>query len=174
MSRVRALHEADDSDQEIGVVGAPPVCMMIQLGKISRNWMKRVAAMAAFAAAVATFSPPADAIIVERIVAIVGDKPILLSELRTRAKPFLVQVMLTVPAGAQQSAAQSQLLKDLLERMIDEELEAQAAAHANISVSSQEIENAFDNIAASQSVTKEQLFKEARLKNGLTEQEYRD
>jgi peptidyl-prolyl cis-trans isomerase SurA len=112
--------------------------------------------------------------VVEKIVAVIGDKPVLLSELRTRAKPFMIQIMQNVPAGAQQAAAQSQLLKDLLEKMVDEELEAQAAARANITVSSQEIENAFDNIAASQGVTREALFKEAHAKNGLTEQDYRD
>src|SRR5262245_7587018 len=58
--------------------------------------------------------------------------------------------------------------------MVNEELEAQAAVRANVTVSSQEIESAFENIAASQGKTKEQLFEEARTKNGLTEQDYRD
>lgn len=134
----------------------------------------RAFAALAFGAAVLASSPRADAVVVEKIVAIVGDKPILLSELRARAKPFLIQILQNVPAGAQQAAAQSQLLKDLLEKMVDEELEAQAAARANITVSSAEIENAFDNIAASQGVTKEAIFKEARARNGLTEQDYRE
>ncbi|MEZ4308579.1 MAG: SurA N-terminal domain-containing protein [Polyangiaceae bacterium] len=121
-----------------------------------------------------TATPRAEAVVVERIVAVIGDKAILLSELRARAKPFLVQVLQTVPAGAQQAAAQSQILKDLLEKMVDEELEAQAAARASVTVSSQEIENAFDNIAASQGVTKDALFKAARARNGLSDQDYRD
>src|SRR5262245_28945799 len=99
--------------------------------------LKRAALALAFASAVVAHGHQADAVVVERIVAIVGDKPILLSELRTRAKPFLVQILQSVPAGAQQAAAQSQLLKDLLEKMVNEELEAQAAARANITVSSQ-------------------------------------
>ena len=107
-------------------------------------------------------------------MAVVGDKPILLSEMRARAKPFLLQIQQSVPAGAQQAAAQSQLFKDLIEKMVDEELEQQAAVRANITVTSQEIENAFDNIAASQGITKQALFKEASAKNGLTEQDYRD
>lgn len=136
--------------------------------------VKRALAALALGAAVLAAAPRADAVIVERIVAVIGDKPILLSELRARAKPFLLQIQATVPAGAQQAAAQSQVFKDLLEKMVDEELEGQAAARANITVTSQEIDNAFENIAASQGVTKEALFKAARARNGLTDQDYRD
>lgn len=142
-----------------------------------RNAPSRLArwtAALALATAVFASTPRADAVVVEKIVAIVGDKPILLSELRTRAKPFLIQIVQNVPAGAQQAAAQSSLLKELLEKMVDEELEAQAAARANITVSSAEIEAAFDNIAAAAGVTKEAVFKEARARNGLSEQDYRE
>lgn len=147
---------------------------MFQLRRHFSARLKRAAAALALASAVFAAAPRADAVVVERIVAVIGDKPILLSELRARAKPFLVQILANVPPGAQQAAAQSQVLKDLIEKMVDEELEAQAAARASITVSSQEIENAFENIAASQGVTKEALFKAARARNGLTEQDYRD
>ncbi len=136
--------------------------------------VKRGLAALALASSVLAAAPRADAVVVERIVAVIGDKPILLSELRARARPFLLQIVATVPAGAQQAAAQSQVLKDLLEKMVDEELEAQAAARASITVTGQEIDNAFENIAASQGVTKEALFKAARARNGLTDQDYRD
>jgi len=123
----------------------------------------------------AAFTPrPAEAIVVERIVAVVGDEPILLSELRARAKPFLLQVQARVRPGAEQAAAESQIFKDLLEKMIDERLEAQAAVRAGISVTPDEVENAFRNIAAAQGITTVELFKEARTRSGLTEQEYRD
>ena len=94
--------------------------------------VKRGLAALALASSVLAAAPRADAVVVERIVAVIGDKPILLSELRARARPFLLQIVATVPAGAQQAAAQSQVLKDLLEKMVDEELEAQAAARASI------------------------------------------
>ncbi|MFO0591185.1 MAG: SurA N-terminal domain-containing protein [Polyangiaceae bacterium] len=139
-----------------------------------RSLVQRLVASLAIAGALLSVAPRADAVVVEKIVAIVGDKPILLSELRNRAKPFLIQIVQSVPPGAQQEAARSQLLRDLLEKMVDEELESQAAARANVTVSSQEIENAFDNIAAAQGATKEALFKDARSKNGLTEQDYRE
>ncbi len=51
--------------------------------------MKRLRYAFAFALGIAAVgvAPKADAIIVERVVAVVGDRPILLSELRGRAKP---------------------------------------------------------------------------------------
>lgn len=148
--------------------------MMFQLRRRIGLSVKRTLAALSLAAAVLATAPRADAVVVERIVAVIGDKPVLLSELRARAKPFLIQIQATVPAGAQQAAAQSQVLKDLIEKMVDEELIAQAAARSSITVSGQEIENAFDNIAASQGITKEALLKAARARNGLTDQDYRD
>lgn len=116
----------------------------------------------------------ARAVVVERIVAVIGDRPILLSELRARARPFLLQIAQRVPPGPQQAAAESQTLKDLMEKMVDEELTQQAADKAHVSVSETEIDNAFTNIAASQSLSVRELFKEAEARSGLTEQEYRD
>ncbi len=147
---------------------------MFRLTSTFRARLKRSAAAFATCALLLGASTAAEAIVIERIVAIVGEKPILQTDLRARAKPFLIQIQQTVPAGAQQAAAQSQLFKDLIEKMVDEELEAQAAARANVTVTSQEIENAFENIAASQGISKDALFKDARSKNGLTEQDYRD
>ena len=117
---------------------------------------------------------PAEAVVVERIVAIVGERAILLSELRDRARPYLVAVQQKMPTGAQQAAAESQIFKELIEKMIDEELEAQAASKARVSVSTEEIDNAIQNIAASQGMTTEQLYKSALAASGMTRQEYRE
>src|SRR5262245_2903651 len=77
--------------------------------------------------------------VVERVVAIVEDRAILLSELRERAQPFLAQ--LAAAQEAQRAAASSQLQSTLLHRMVDEELEHRAAARAHITVTAQEIED---------------------------------
>jgi peptidyl-prolyl cis-trans isomerase SurA len=131
-----------------------------------------VAAGLVLAAALA--APPAGAIVVERVVAVIGDRPILLSELRHRARPFLAQVQAKVPPGAQQAAAESQVFRELIEKMIDDELIAQAAEKANVTVTSEEIENAFRNIAGAERMTVAQLIQLARQSSGLSEQEYRD
>lgn len=117
---------------------------------------------------------PAEAIVIERIVAVVGDQPILLSDLRRRARPFLIQVHEKVPPGAQQAAAESQIFKDLIEKMIEDELIAQAAEKASIAVTTEELDNALRNIAASQGARVADIVRLARESSGLTEQEYRD
>ncbi|MDI1477853.1 SurA N-terminal domain-containing protein [Polyangium sp. y55x31] len=137
-----------------------------------RSRQRLVALGLVLAAALA--QQPAEAIVVERIVAVVGDDPILLSDLRARAKPFLLQVQQRVRPGAEQAAAESQVFKDTLEVMIDQRLEAQAAERAGITVTPDEVENAFRNIASAQGITSAELFREAKARSGLTEQEYRD
>lgn len=125
-------------------------------------------------AATTVCSLPAEAIVVERIVAVVGDDPILLSELRARAKPFLIQIQQRVRPGAEQAAAESEVFKDMLAKMIDEKLEAQAAVRAGVSVTAEEIDNALRNIAASQGMTTAELLKTAKMRSGMPEQDYRD
>jgi peptidyl-prolyl cis-trans isomerase SurA len=117
---------------------------------------------------------PAEAIVVERIVAVVGDDPILLSELRSRAKPFLIQIQQRVRPGAEQAAAESEVFKDMLSKMIDEKLEAQAAVRAGVSVTNEEIDNAIRNVAANQGMSVTELMKAAKLRSGMPEQDYRD
>ena len=111
--------------------------------------------------------------VVERVVAVVGDRAVLLSDLRQRAKPLLLQIQQRTAAGAQRAAAESQLFKELLQRMVDERLEAQQADKSHVAVSSDEIEAALRNIAAREGLTAEQLVSEAT-KIGTTPQEYRD
>jgi peptidyl-prolyl cis-trans isomerase SurA len=132
-------------------------------------------ALAALAAAsvLACAAPPARAAVVERVVAVIGDRPILLSELRKRAKPFLLQIAARLPPGPQQAAAESQVYKELIEKMIDDELEAQAAERSKINVTSDEIDAALHNISVGQNLTVPQLMQSAA-RSGLTEQDYRE
>lgn len=133
----------------------------------------RLALSLAFAAAAfTTAAPEARAIVVERVVAVIGDRAILLSELRVRARPFLRQIAAKVAPGPHFAAAESQLFKELIEKMIDDELEAQAADRSKITVTADEIDNAMKNIAQGQGMTVADLTKGA-LRSGLTEQEYR-
>jgi peptidyl-prolyl cis-trans isomerase SurA len=75
--------------------------------------------------------------------------------------------------GAAQSAAISQVYRQTLDEMINEELERKAAVNANLSVSSQEIDHAIEVNARKQSLTSQQLIQEAA-RNGLPETAYRD
>lgn len=134
----------------------------------------RLAAYAVALAAVLSSAAPARAFIVERVVAVIGDRPILLSELRNRARPFLLQVTQKVPPGPQFAAAESQVLKELMEKMIDEELETQAADKAHITVTPDEVDNAIRNVAQLQGLSMADLLREAQVRSGMSEQDYRD
>ena len=111
--------------------------------------------------------------VAERIVAIVGEHAILLSDMRQRARPFLLQIHSKVPAGAQLAAAESELYKQLIERMVDERVEQQAAERAHLSVTADEIDAGIRNVANQQGISVDRLIDEAT-KTGLSRQEYRD
>jgi len=116
----------------------------------------------------------AEAIIVERIVAVVGEKAILLTDLRKRARPFLVQTFARLPVGPQRAAAESKVLTQVIGRMVDEELESNAAARTNTRATADEVDKALRNIArASGGVTLTELFDNIRRDTGMTEVEYR-
>lgn len=140
----------------------------------TRPFIRYAAAALVCAAAFVGRPGDAEAVIVERIVAVIGERAFLLSELRERARPYLFQAQQRVPEGAQRAAAESQILKELIEKMVTEELEAQAAVKAKVSVTSEEIDNAIQNIAASSGIEPSDLYKEARERSGLSTQEYRD
>jgi peptidyl-prolyl cis-trans isomerase SurA len=134
-----------------------------------RPWL-RSTVLAAF---VSTLPLSALAAIAERVVAVVGEHAILLSDMRQRARPFLLQIQQKVPPGAQQAAAESELYKHLLQKMVDDRVEQQAAEKAHLSVTTDEIDAGIRNVANQQALTVEQLVDEA-VKTGLSAQEYRD
>ena len=135
----------------------------------------RLPLFAALLGSLAALAPaPAEAVTVEKIVAVIGDDAILLSELKARGAPFARQIAKQYPAGPQRTAAESSMFKDLLEKMVEDALEEQAAERLKISVKADEVDNTFKQMAASQNMTVEQLFDATELKTGMTEQDYRD
>ena len=121
----------------------------------------------------ALLSAPASATVVERVVAVIGDRAILLSDLKARAQPFLIQVTQGVQPGAQRSAAISQVYKGVLDKIVDEELEERAAIQAKVVVTSKEIDDAIARVAAQNKIPVPKLLAEAA-RTGVTEQQYRD
>lgn len=116
---------------------------------------------------------PANAVVVEKIAAVVGDDAILLSEVRDRATPMLRAVAKQVPEGPQRTAAESQVLKEVLTRMVEEILGQQAADRLKLVISTAEVDAAIGRIAAQQKMTLPQLFKSTEEKSGFSEVEYR-
>ena len=134
---------------------------------------RRLAAGAACLALLSGAGSVAEASIIERIVAVVGERPILLSDLRHRARPFLSRIYAGAQGPAQIAASETQMFKELLNRMIDDRLEEHAAEKARISVSVDEVDSAIRNIAAQAKIEPRELVAEAK-RQGLTEQDYRD
>jgi peptidyl-prolyl cis-trans isomerase SurA len=124
-----------------------------------------------FLVALATTSN-ASASVVERVVAVVGEQALLLSELRERAKPFLLQLGQQAEDEAHRAAATSQLYARLLQRMVEDELEQKAANRANLTITASEIEDALTRIANQNGVPVTRVVEEAT-KSGLTEVGYR-
>jgi peptidyl-prolyl cis-trans isomerase SurA len=131
-----------------------------------RSWLLAAAASALLLCGTAR------AAVVERVVAVVGDKAILLSELQERARPFLLRIYREAPPGPSRTVAVSQMYKLLLDRMVDEELELAAASRARITITGDEVEQALGRVAAQNGVSVERLVAEAE-KSGMTEAEYR-
>jgi peptidyl-prolyl cis-trans isomerase SurA len=135
--------------------------------------LRRLLVPLAIIGAALGFAPRADAIIVERIVAVVGDRAILLSELRHRAKPNLLRLLSVQRDTNFHAAAESEIYKEFLNRMIDERLEETAAEKAHIAVSPEEVDRGISNVAANAKLTEAELLLEVR-RQGLSEQDFRD
>ena len=120
-----------------------------------------------------SLAPPADAVVVERVVAVVGEKGILLSDLRRRARPFLLRLYAQIPAGPQRAAAESKVYGQLMERMVDEELESIAASRQSTRVSAEEVDKALQRISRASGQPLSKLLQDVEKSTGMTETEYR-
>jgi peptidyl-prolyl cis-trans isomerase SurA len=122
---------------------------------------------------------PARATIVERVVAVIGERPILWTELLRRAVAGRVQIRTQTHDPNVVAMQEQEMYKELLERMINDRLEEQQADKAHITVSAEEIDRGIGNIAASaqaeqgRSVTTADVLDEVR-RRGMTEQDFRD
>ncbi|HEU4404044.1 MAG TPA: peptidylprolyl isomerase [Polyangiaceae bacterium] len=135
--------------------------------------LRGLAALGALSVGLA-LAPAARAVVVERVVAVVGEQAILLSDLRQRSRPILVQLHRQVPPGPRRAAEESKMYRQLLDRMVDDRLEQVAADRAKIAVTAEEIDRALGIIAAREKISVEKLLAEVGPGLGLTVQEYRD
>lgn len=101
----------------------------------------------------------------DRVVAIVNEKPVFLSELRERARPFEERA---AAAGTPTTG----LRKEVLEQMITERIEADEAEKLHIRVETSETEAALKTVAAQLKMSVPELLEEVK-KQKLTEADYR-
>jgi peptidyl-prolyl cis-trans isomerase SurA len=122
---------------------------------------------------------PARATIVERVVAVIGERPILWTELVHRAIAGRVQIRTQTQDPNVISVQEQEMYKELLNRMIDDRLEEQQADRAHLGATQDEIERGIANIASQaqaqqgRSLSVADVLEEVR-RRGLTEQDFRD
>lgn len=109
--------------------------------------------------------------VVERIVAVVGSDIILQSEVEERAAPMMADVAAISNPG-QRAARAAAVRRQILERMVDEQLLVQEAADLKVSVSSEEVDKSIEQIKKDYNLTDAQLREELH-KQGMSLAVYR-
>jgi peptidyl-prolyl cis-trans isomerase SurA len=136
---------------------------------MSMSFRRRLPAALALALVLA----PAGAFarVVERVAAVVGDSLVLASEVEDRVGPLLTDVnRITDPD--KRAARASALRREVLERLIDDELIYQQAAELKLSISSEQVDASIEEIKKQNSLTDDQL-REALRGQGMTMAAYR-
>jgi len=113
----------------------------------------------------------AEARLVEKIAAVVGDNIVLASEVEEKAVPLLADAnRITDPT--KRSARATALRREVLDRLIDDELILQQAADLKLSVTSEQVDQSIDEIKKQNSLDDDQL-REALRGQGMSMASYR-
>ena len=114
---------------------------------------------------------PAHARVVEKIAALVGDDVILQSEVEDRAAPLLADIA-SITNPSEREARINAIRREVLERLIDDQLLAQQATELKLTASNDEIDRAIEQIKRDYGLNDAQLKDELR-KQGLSMATYR-
>jgi peptidyl-prolyl cis-trans isomerase SurA len=113
----------------------------------------------------------AHARVVEKIAALVGDDIILQSEVEDRAAPLMTEIA-SIANPAERDARGNAVRREVLERLVQDQLLAQQATELKLTVGSDEIDRAIEQIKRDYGLDEAQLKDELR-KQGLTMASYR-
>jgi peptidyl-prolyl cis-trans isomerase SurA len=113
----------------------------------------------------------AQARVVEKIAAIVGDSVLLGSEVEEKAAPLLAEVA-RLPDPGKRSARAAALRREVLERLIDDELILQQATELKLSITSEQVDSSIEEIKRQNNINDDQL-REALRGQGMTMAAYR-
>jgi len=123
------------------------------------------------AAAPAVAPRPADARMVEKIAAVVGENVVLASEVEEKAGPLMTDIS-KVTDPDKRAARAAALRREVLERLIDDELILQQAAELKLNVTSEQIDASIEEIKKQNSIDDDQL-REALRGQGMSMATYR-
>lgn len=109
--------------------------------------------------------------VVDRIVAVVNDDVITLSELNEEGSAYFQELIKKAPTDQLQTEMQK-LRQEVLSHLIDQRLIEQQAAKLEIKISDQEIEQTIDTMLSENHATRDDL-KNDLAKKGISDQQYR-
>jgi peptidyl-prolyl cis-trans isomerase SurA len=134
--------------------------------------VKRAAAQLLVAAALALLiGRAASARVVEKIAAVVGENVILGSEIEEKAAPLLAEVA-RMPEPGKRAARAAALRREVLERLIDDELILQQASELKLTVTSEQVDASIEEIKRQNNINDDQL-KDALRAQGMSMAVYR-
>jgi len=111
--------------------------------------------------------------IVDRIVAVVNNDIITLSDIESKMKPYADQIRKNRYSKEKEQSMLLSVREDMLQRLIDEKLTSQEAKQARISIIDEDVDAAIERIRSVRLQTGEDL-KEALEAEGLTMEQYRE
>ncbi len=135
-----------------------------------QNQLCRIVALSLLVSLCAV-AAPSRAEILEQVAAIVGEDPVFLSEVRTRALPFLARAA-RLPTELDRMTAMRSIYHEVLERLIDEKLFSQAATTDQISVTASDVDAAVQNVQSQAGISGHDFWDAIR-EQGITEAQYR-
>jgi peptidyl-prolyl cis-trans isomerase SurA len=135
-----------------------------------RTWFKRTAGLVGLALTLVA-AGPARARVVERVAAVVGDAVVLASEVEERVAPMMADVN-QIQDPDKRAARSAALRREVLDRLIDDELILQQATELKLSISSEQVDASIEEIKKQNNLTDEQL-REALRSQGMTMTAYR-
>ena len=116
---------------------------------------------------------PAEAVIVDRIAAIVNSHVITLSMLEKRAAPYLAEYLKDDMSPEEKVQVRQTVYAKILPQMIDDYLVSQEIERLGITVTDAEVDNAIDSICRNNGITRQVLAEKLR-QEGTTFKKYRN
>lgn len=110
--------------------------------------------------------------VIDRVVCVVDDDAIFLSDLQTRARPFLAEVEASGATGDALAQQRREALRTTLDRMIDDALVRRAATRNHVTVNTEEVDEFIQRVAQQRGATPEQVYA-ALAQEGVSRAEYR-
>ena len=111
--------------------------------------------------------------LVDRVVAVVNDEIILLSELNTVLEPYLAKIDNYDYPSEKQEQIIYKVREDVLDQLINEKLTDQQVKKTDIEVSEQEIDAAIERLKQANRLTDE-TFREVIRRQEMSMEEYRE